>query len=162
MRAMAPLLLAFAVLGFTTAPARAQNPEKFERVVPPKAPTVQPKAPTAPPVQRSPIIQELMRKAQAKAQEDGFCATMPQTKAETDDAFYANASAGTEKQFSFRHPLLERKYYCGLRRVTAVVMEKGKRCVLELAWACVGEGACDHGRMKWCDNGKAGYEEVRK
>ena len=72
-RGMRSRLVALVVLGIETAiatPSPAQNPEKFERVVPAKP---QPGPPPAP-ADRQAMVRELMRKAQANERENGFCA----------------------------------------------------------------------------------------
>lgn len=131
--------------------ARAQSPEKFERVVPS---TPRPMGPT----HSSPVIQELVRKAQAKAPEDGFCAKMPATWTPNPNNVFLAKPAGAEHQFHGQPPIGPKT--CGLQRITAVVMDKGKRCVIVIRWLCSVGQVCEYGREKHCDDGAGNYSYV--
>lgn len=137
------------------ASARAQSPEKFERVVPAKPPATAP----APQANLPPLAREAMRKARAGESGDGFCATVPQQA--TPEAVFFAKPAGTAELYRSYSGFIGADT-CGYKRIAAVFAEKGKRCVHMDIWGCYGNSkACFAERQTFCDSGSGSYSLVR-
>ena len=142
MRALAPLLLAFAAFALSFGAAtetRAQSPDKFERVVPPKARPTVPK-PAAAPTGPTGEMQEIMRKAEAGAQEQGACANVPPGRIETLYGFLDRAKPGDHSVMRLQGIQL----FCRVWRISSVFAEAGQKCVRMKIWECSVGGRCQH------------------
>lgn len=138
MRALAPLLLAFAALGLAAAGARAQSPDKFERVAPPKAQPAAPREPSAAPLARTEEMRVMMRKAELRESEDGSCAKVPIGQAKDLDAFFNRA--GVDDHHLVR--LVAIRTFCEISDVASVSFEAGRKCILRRAYHCTVGGQC--------------------
>jgi len=138
------VLLAVTALAFSAAAvapwtaAYAQNPEKFERVVP-----ANPQVP-APRASFSPAQREIVAKAEAKARYTrGDCAKFTMVDSSylnKVDAFYAmGAGAIREWRTTFGNPVEDA---CGVERIAAAFSEAGTRCLRVQSWIC---------RIGWAD-----------
>jgi hypothetical protein len=129
--------------------AKAQSPEKFERVAPAKP---QP-APSAAPRSGDPLMNEVIRKAQGREREDGFCARVswPVTAGRFDGVRKAGSSGGfvpwTEQDSG-------KLFLCGVWRVSAETVRQGIRVRRATSWACmVPGGSCGaFGPFDLCQN----------
>jgi hypothetical protein len=159
-------------LALFAADALAQNPEKFERVVParpqPEAPKVDVKPPVNPaPVQpvprvidpQDPYVAEIMRKAMAGAKEDGFCDRAPWTEIETRRQGYAIMESATPGQID-KVKTDAPPPRCAVRRVLSAGMEGARRCVRYEAWACRVGFICSYTRPKFCREATGPYQQV--
>ena len=166
---LALLLAVFAV------PTAAQNPEKFERVVPPKPQPAAPRAapakpapgpPAAVPTEQQPLVVELKRKAVAKEAENGFCAGTGWPMRKNDEAGRAAFAAFLDQAVEGNAQLAVTTYddpppRCNINRVAAVFVEGGRRCLQLLIWDCTIGGPCGYGSFKYCRKPDGLYEYSR-
>jgi hypothetical protein len=90
--------------------------------------------------QEDSMIRELVRKANAREQESGFCARTGWPSGESRDGFtefLRGAALNSWKVNTFRN-----KTVCNLDRVTKVHQENGGKCVTYDGWVCDKDKGC--------------------
>ncbi len=93
--------------------------------------------------ERQELINEVIRKSNAREQEGGFCDTTkwptyytPQEAAR----MYDRDVVGGMRPSVHRY----KSHGCGVARTTAVTFQGGRRCITETGWHCMVGGACGH------------------
>jgi hypothetical protein len=152
------LLLAGCAAVAAAADARAQSPDKVERVVPRAQPAAPKPAPS--PDQQS-QIRELMRKAQAGEPENGFCSRVnwPSRGTLTANNIWLTlvpATGGTvlqrDKAFGLE--------LCAVRRISGISTESGRKTRTIEAWACMTDGKpCQTQRTRMVENAPGAWAE---
>lgn len=99
------------------------------------------------------LIQEVIRKAAARENEGGFCATTGWRleTAETHDSnivIYETGTVGSTKTFINR--ARGQTDYCAYLRIAEVFSEAGRRCVRTQIWYCTVGTTCALARFKGC------------
>ena len=154
----AALIAAFALA--MPVPTLAQGIDKYQdvpkpRVAPAPAP---PKARAAPVfIEQQPLVVEVMRKAQAKEAENGFCARTnwrTLTPQETDAAFDRDVTGSRRVHNNVARPPTG----CGFMRTLEVFEEAGRRCLRNASWQCPVAGRCNYSLHKFCKNSDGIYK----
>jgi len=170
--------LGIALLLFAAEPASAQSPEKFEQVVPQKR---QPSSSATKPPARAPepapprntdpaaLTKELVRKAGANEEENGFCATTNWREIGDWIAALKAASVGETGPlaalYTGRAPILFRATHegnpmCGIVRADPEPAAAGKECVTLNIWVCVANRHCRGNSTPGCKD-RHGYWQLR-
>jgi len=103
---------------------------------------------------QDPVLAELMRKAAAREEENGFCATTgwPAGNRETNRAFWESADRGARSM-----DVLDGGASCGSMLVTDVYAMRGRKCVRFMWWQCERGKQCARGTNLSCKAGDGSW-----
>jgi hypothetical protein len=97
------------------------------------------------------LINEIMRKAERREYEGGFCARtgwfMERSRNDTA-GFYENARIGTAKVF--QDSFSGKNNYCAYLRVDNIYYEGNRRCLLVRMWSCEFRLSCSSATWRGC------------
>ncbi len=104
----------------------------------------------APPAQaqRDRLVSDIMRMADDKDPEDGFCKRVPWRVAgnRAQEQFLDRAVVGTDEAAKFSDGA------CSYTRVTQIYSNRYGKCVRYTWWACGPGQTCNTGKTSWCKN----------
>lgn len=103
------------------------------------------------------IVRELVRKAEAREAENGFCVTTgwPAGSPETNRAFRERAVPGATSFDTFRDGAV-----CAMARVLAVYQHEGRRCLRYQYWVCERGDTCGGGFTRTCKDADGNWQNV--
>ena len=152
----AAAVAALAAVLVAAAAARAQNPEKFERVVPAKPSAAVPSGGMPPGLPAH--AQEAVRKAQANAAEGGVCARFAWADTwESRHAHFDQAAPGAVR-LGRTTVAFDGSERCSVEQFGSVFQRDGRRCVVARIWGCKVGGDCGTGMNRYCKDPSGNYQ----
>ena len=97
-------------------------------------------------------MSELVRKAEAREQEKGYCGTLGWPIRGSLDPFYAFLDLGQPGGIYLAKLQTSTVRGCSYYRMGGVFMDQGKKCACTVGWACTEGAGCVVSRATWCRN----------